>query len=55
MDTLSFTSESAKLAIISYLAHLAKEDRVEQTCFLLAQYVVKSYLIPKILEKLLDY
>jgi len=35
MDTLPPTSQLAKLAITSYLAHLAREGRVKQIHFLL--------------------
>ena len=36
IDTLSPISESAELAITSYLAYLAKKEGVKQICFLLA-------------------
>ena len=47
MDTLSLIGKLAKLAITSYLACLAREERVEQICFLLTQYTVESCSIPK--------
>jgi len=47
MDALSSASELAKLAITSYLAYLAREGRVEQIYFLLAQYIAKSCPIPR--------
>jgi len=50
MDTLSSAGKSAEPAITSYLACLAKEGKVEQICFLLAQHVAESFLIPKNLE-----
>jgi len=37
----------AELVIISYLVCLVIEGRAEQICFLLAQCVVESCLIPK--------
>ena len=42
--------ESAELAITSYLAHLARKERVEQICFLLAQHTAESFPISKSLE-----
>ena len=47
IDTLSPISESAEPAITSYLAYLAKEERVKQICFLLAQHVTEFCPIPK--------
>ena len=47
MNTLSSVGEKAKPAITSYLVCFARERGVEQICFLLAQYVAKSHLIPK--------
>jgi len=47
MNTLPFVGESAKLTITSYLAHLAREERVEQICFLQAQHVAESCPISK--------
>jgi len=47
IDTLLFANELAELAITSYLASLAKEGRVEQICFLLAQYTAESCSLPK--------
>ena len=50
IDTLSSTGELAEPAITSYLACLAREGRVEQICFLLAQHAAESCPIPKNLE-----
>ena len=50
MDTLSFVGKLAKPTITSYLACIAREERVEQIHFLLAQYTVESCSIPKNLE-----
>jgi len=36
IDTLSSIDKLAEPAITSYLAYLAREERVEQICFLLA-------------------
>ena len=50
MDILSFASESAELAITSYLTCLTKEGGVEQIYFLLAQHATESCPIPKKFE-----
>ena len=50
MDILSFASESAELAITSYLTCLTKEGGVEQIYFLLAQHATESCPIPKSLR-----
>jgi len=50
MDILSSASESAEPAITSYLACLARKERVEQICFLLVQHAAESCSIPKNLE-----
>ena len=47
MDTLPFVGKLAKLTITSYLVCIAREERVEQIHFLLAQYTVESCSIPK--------
>ena len=47
IDTSPPIGKSAKPAITSYLACLAREGRVEQICFLLAQYAIESCPIPK--------
>jgi len=50
MDTLSSIDKLAEPVITSYLACLAREEEVEQICFLLAQYVIESCPIPKSLR-----
>ena len=52
MNILPSVGKLAKLAITSYLAHLAKEEGVEKIHFLLVQYVVESYSISKNLENI---
>jgi len=47
MDTSSSAGKLAESDIADYLAYLIREGRVEQICFLLAQWVVESCLIPK--------
>jgi len=47
IDTPPPIGKSAKPAITSYLACLARKGRVEQICFLLAQYAIESCPIPK--------
>ena len=47
IDTPPSTSESAELAITSYLVCLARKGRVEKICFFLAQYVQESCPISK--------
>jgi len=47
MNTLPSAGKLAKLAITSYLAHLAREERVEKIHFLLVQHIVESCSIPK--------
>jgi len=47
MDTLSSIGESAEPAITSYLAYLAREERVEKIHFLLVQHATESCPIPK--------
>jgi len=47
MDTLSPIGKPAEPAITSYLACFAREEGVEQICFLLAQYITESCPIPK--------
>ena len=47
IDTPPPVGESAELAITSYLVYLAREGRVEQIQFLLAQYAAESCPIPK--------
>jgi len=44
INTLPLTAEPD---IISYLAHLARKERVEQIHFLLAQHTIKACIIPK--------
>jgi len=50
MNTPPLIGESAKPAITSYLAYLAREGRVEKICFLLAQHTTESFPIPKSLR-----
>ena len=50
MDTLSSIDKLAEPAITSYLAYLAREERVEQICFLLAQCATESCTISKSLK-----
>jgi len=50
MDTLSSISESAELAITSYLACLTREGEVEQIHFLLVQHAIESCPISKSLR-----
>ena len=47
MDTSPLIGKSAKPAITSYLACLAKEEWIKQICFLLAQCATESCSIPK--------
>jgi len=47
INTLSSADELAEPAITNYLACLAREEGVEQICFLLAQHAVESCPIPK--------
>jgi len=47
IDILSFTDKSAELAITSYLVYPAREGRVEQIHFFLAQYITESCPISK--------
>ena len=47
MDTLPFANKSTKPTITSYLVCLAREGRVEQIHFLLAQHAAESCSIPK--------
>jgi len=47
INTLPLTGESAKPAIISYLAYLVRKERVEQIHFLLTQHATKACIIPK--------